>query len=845
MPCISITSRKDLRVRKYLLLHKDNAIEQIKQHKHDPIISILRRMLILIIILLSLLLADFICYQLALPIEVDEQGGNATLHVGSETIALGTLGSLQTLQFAAHDPVVHEYQIDGTDSTNNLTLDTHYLHTISSSLYYRFQAWMRDLAGTSHWSDVHISLNGHQITSVSWPANGSALALPSASASSTLRIQLELRRPETPMSFDLVTSDHAVIQITLDRNNRTIVVNSEVQGQSTQIASVFFPVDVLPFAAMVLDTLLRTAICALAVLLTVLLCEMGINVGKWGRGVTSRAPWGGRLDTPLPHFPLKDREHAEEQSGLTTATRGNIVMRSWRSLTVALHPVALIMLVGSLCFVCWIALVQYQGEPHIYDASAYLFAAKMYATGHLAVPLPAAVDRFPGPFMILFNGQWFGQYAPGTSLTLVPGIWLGAPWLVEPLLGTFALLAIGLLAARLFDRRVATLAVLLGTLSPFYSYLAASYLSHAVALFYLAWGLWALLRFAQGEAGWNLPLAALLFGMGALTRDLVAVLFVIIVVPGVLLLSRQPLRTSWRRWVVPGILFLAIALIFVFITLDFNILLTQSPWVTPRLLFFSGDRWGFGQGIGFYGQHTLAAGLVNIDELLTILEIDLYGWPFYFTLAFLALPFLTWRARKADWFCLVSATILIGAYVGYFYHGIYLGPRYLFESLPFLLILTARGILTLADAGQDAAQACRHFWYGNKQVIRNTIVQSIPTLALVAMLLLCNLLYYLPRQIQLYQDYSGLPNGYHINLTQIYHHPALHNAIVITSNYTIYQMVLFALNDPYLRGDVIYAWGSDTADYRELQRAFPGRKLYLMNIAADGSIQYTLLRLNT
>ena len=60
---------------------------------------------------------------------------------------------------------------------------------------------------------------------------------------------------------------------------------------------------------------------------------------------------------------------------------------------------ALLLLLASFGFVSWIAAVQYNGEPHIYDASAYLFAAKMYAQGHLAVPIPPASDRFPGPFL--------------------------------------------------------------------------------------------------------------------------------------------------------------------------------------------------------------------------------------------------------------------------------------------------------------------------------------------------------------------------------------------------------------------------------------------------------------
>ncbi len=224
----------------------------------------------------------------------------------------------------------------------------------------------------------------------------------------------------------------------------------------------------------------------------------------------------------------------------------------WQRLTKAVHPIALIALVGSLVFVVWIALVQFNAEPHIYDASAYFFAAKMYAEGHLWVSIPKLADLFPGPFMVQFDGRWFAQYAPGTALMLVPGIWLGVPWLVEPVLGTLALVGISLIAARLYDRKVASLAIMLGTFSPFYSYVSASYLSHTVALFFFIWGLWALVRFAQGEAGRNLLLSAALFGMAGLTRDLVAVLFVALVVPGIVLvswLSWRKLHGDWRRWI--------------------------------------------------------------------------------------------------------------------------------------------------------------------------------------------------------------------------------------------------------------------------------------------------------
>ncbi len=785
---------------------------------------ILLSVLAFLLLALALLAADGICYKSALPVEIDIQGGLGTLRVGSQTLLLGSVGTPSLLQFAAHDPVVHEYQLDGTDSTNNFTLDATYLNDIASSPFYRFQAWMRDLDGTSRWRNLQILADSRLLRQTDWIPDGTSVPLPSHGV---LSIHIQLQRPETPMTLKLIGTDGTTLSIVLDRNDRQIAVTRLGPGVtvSAPFAKTFFPLDPVPFAAMVIDFVVRTLLWTLLVLIAVLVGEMGVAlIRKVGRHLT-------------PPVMQTSGEAAQVRADGTDDNAHN-----QRYLANRLHPIALVALGASLLFVSWIAYVQYHAEPHIYDASAYLFAAKMYAIGQLSVPIPPAIDRFPGPFMIQFDGRWFGQYAPGTALTLVPGIWLGIPWLIEPILGTLALLGIGLIAGRLYDRRVATLAVILGTLSPFYSYLAASYLSHAIALFYLVWGLWALLRFAQGEAAWNLLLSAVLFGMAGLTRDLVAVLFVAIVLPGILVLSWRRLRSDWPRWIVPGVAFISIVIIFVSISLGFNRTLTGSSWISPRSLFFAGDHWGFGPGVGFYGQHTLAAGLVNLDELLTILAIDLFGWPFYLTLAFLAIPFVTWRARGADWLMLVSLVIMTGAFVGYFYHGIYLGPRYLFETLPFLLILTARGILTLGASALDMAQAM-----GNWLTTRTNIATALPrptrsicTIILIVGLVLCNVLYFMPRQVVLHQDYTGLSTGYHIDVSAVYHLP-VHNAIVVTDDYTIYQFVLFPLNDPLLRDDVIFAWASNESDYTELRTNFPGRGLYRLDIAPDGSVKYVAL----
>lgn len=820
--------------------------------------------LFLCALLVLLVGADFLCYQQVLPIELDIQNfGITTLHVGSEKLILGRIGRPIALRFALHDSVVHEYQLDGTDSTNNLTLNQTYLDGIASSPYYRFQAWMRDLDGTSRWSDLHIYGNNRLLTSIDWPENGSFISLASVSSSTqTQHLSLALHRPETPMSFSLLTSNNTNIQVTIDRNDRKIEVRRQTLSANEVIASSFFPVDPLPFAAMVLDTILRVLIATILVFLIVQFAEIVLTsflantLFPLTREAQKREPalepvlsvrFRNRKSVAASKALSADVSTLSQTARIPTESQilGVLPVRRQYGLLRAIHPVGLLALAGSLCFVAWIAKVQYNAEPHTFDASAYLFMAKIYATGHLSVPIPPAIDRFPGPFMVKFAGRWFGQYPPGTPLALVPGLLLGVPWLVEPILGTLSLLAIGLIAARLFDRRVATLTVILGALSPFYSYLAASYLSHAVALFFLSWGFWALLRFAQDRADWNLPLAALLFGMASQTRDQVALLYTGIILVGILLLYWRNIIANWHHWVIPGLYAFAIAFAFFSINIYVNMALTHNPWETPRLLFYAPDHWGFGMGVGFYGEHTFAAGLVNLDELLTILSIDLYGWPFYFTLAFVALPFLTLRATAADWLLLISEIILTGAYVGYFYHGIYLGPRYLFETLPFLLILTAHGIFVLADASKTVAT---RIWRYSKTRPREplTLINrvSIPTTLLVLVLVLSNLMYFLPRQIEIYRSFSGINNRSRIDLNQIYH-PSLplHNAIVVTDDSLAYQLIYFPLNDPYLRGDVLYAFATTTADYNELRADYPDRRFYYINIAPDGSVQYTLLNI--
>ncbi|GLV57633.1 hypothetical protein KDH_44690 [Dictyobacter sp. S3.2.2.5] len=787
----------------------------------------------LILLALLLVLIDRVCYQVTVPVTLEVRHQTLTVDVDGSGLKVGAIAAPRVLLLSNGSPVVHEYQIDGTDSTNNFTLNQSYFEQLASTLYYRFQAWMRDFGGTSVWRDVQIVQSQRVIRTIAQPTSTMSVPLPSAAS---FDVHLQLQRPETPRTIDVTMADHTTIHITLDRNDRYIRITRSPQnlmgGADIEVARAFFPQNPWPFAAMVVSFLARTCLWALAILVLVLLGD-ALSASLWHGVIGS---WLTRLRRRKPELEGADVVLEDQKPGL--------IRRGWCGMTAAIHPVALLFLVASLIFVLWIALVEYHGEPHIYDASAYLFAAKTYAHGQLSAPLPPVPNLFPGPFVLQFDGKWFAQYPPGTALTLVPGIWLGVPWAVEPICGTLALLGCGLVLGRLYGRTVATLAIVLGTLSPFYSYLSASYLSHTIALLYLVWGWWALLRFMQGRRSrWNLYLAVVCFGLGALTRDLVGILWIFLVVIGCIVINQSRIRhnwRAWRRWITPALIVLGLACCFGAISVCYNLYLTHNALTSPRTLFYAPDRWGFGMGIGFYGQHTLAAGLINLDELLTSLATDLYGWPFYFTLAFIPLPFITGRARLVDWILLFCLITMAGAYIGYFYHGIYLGPRYLFETLPFLLGLTVRGILTLGSLGMKTGAMVSSYLGRLRQQppASISVLWSLATVLLIVCLVACNLLYYLPRQAVVYRDYTGLPSGYKVDLNAIYH-PKLHQAVVVTDDLYLYYLVLFPLNDPDLHSDVIYAMANDPTQYAQLRGAFPGRSIYQLNIDDNGSVHYT------
>ena len=106
------------------------------------------------------------------------------------------------------------------------------------------------------------------------------------------------------------------------------------------------------------------------------------------------------------------------------------------------------------CMASLIAFVTYDYMPHVSDEISQLFQAKIFLSGHLTAPSPPLPEFFTyAEDNIIVTPKWYSQYPPGFSFLLMIGLWLGSPWVINPLLAALSTVLIFLLCRELFDRQ--------------------------------------------------------------------------------------------------------------------------------------------------------------------------------------------------------------------------------------------------------------------------------------------------------------------------------------------------------------------------------------------------------
>lgn len=332
------------------------------------------------------------------------------------------------------------------------------------------------------------------------------------------------------------------------------------------------------------------------------------------------------------------------------------------------------------------------------DSVVHLFQAKVFAAGRLVAPPPPGEAFFRTLNVIVEESGWYGQYPPGHSALLALGVAIGAPWLVPVVLSLGTLVALYGFTRRAYDEATARLTALLLVLSSFFWLLGASFMNHVSALFAVALFLYAFVRWeAADDVRWMAAAAAAL-GLGFLSRP---VTILAVGVPfGAVAIARAVRRRSPGALAVGALAFLVPASIY----LLYNHATTGSAWLPGYV-----RLWGGSHGLGFHATpwgdlHTPLQGLRNEWLDIALLQAFLFEWPIPSLLPVGLAFLLGWTDRVWDRRLMVAFLAIPAAYLFYWHRDPFLGPRFLYAGVAFVVPLTARAIVagTRALAGRRA-----------------------------------------------------------------------------------------------------------------------------------------------
>lgn len=472
----------------------------------------------------------------------------------------------------------------------------------------------------------------------------------------------------------------------------------------------------------------------------------------------------------------------------------------------------------------------FEAIPHIEDEVAYVWQAKALLEGKLTVPSPVHPRSNLVPFVVDLNGERFGKYPPGWPALLALAIQLGLRAWINPLLAGLGVWLTYQLGRRCFNPLVGLLAAGLTVTSPFFMMNSGSLLSHPFglvlsALFSLGW-LKAFWKEEQQNEGadihseprklWKYTiLAAITLGILILTRPMTALAVALpFSMHGLYLMLRGD-RVIRLRLLTFGL----ISIIFIGLYFLWQYLLTGNALLNPYTLWWAYDRVGFGPGHGREPEgHTLHMAWVNTRHSLKAGYADLFGWGMY---SWIFLPVGAWAARRNPKGLLIGSIVFstVLVYMAYWIGSALFGPRYYYEGLFSLTLITAAGICWLAGWPLKAGEPGVHRTSWGK--LRPLLVTLF-----VGILVGINLASYVPDRlggmVGLYDIEQSDLAPFEAPSAQVYT-PAL---VIVHSARWMEYGALLDLEDPELTTPFIFAWSINPPNDALLVNDFPGRKIY-------------------
>jgi hypothetical protein len=498
---------------------------------------------------------------------------------------------------------------------------------------------------------------------------------------------------------------------------------------------------------------------------------------------------------------------------------GRFVMRTLSPTLFVLSLSGAVLAVTNL--ISWLV---FRHIPHVQDSVGQVFQGRIFASGRIT--LPARIDEFFSGYLQIINdgSKMYSQYPFGHSLLLALGTLVHAEWLINPLLGSAEIVVIYFLGRELYDERTGRIAALLGAASPFLLFMSSEYMNHASGLLFLSLFLlfyFRTIRPLRGRQKRSNPADPVLGGLSlAMALNIRPLSALAVSLPfaahGVYLLfkSRRPMLPAFLLLLAPVLLGIGPYGLY-------NHLTTGSPLLSGYEAYgrleYGHAGWGLGFGArGFekLGVFTPLRALVQTASNLNSLNLHLFFQSPVPALLLVLLLFLTCTRNPADWLLLASFAALPLSYFFYWYQDLCLGPRFLYEGLASILLLSARGLVEFpAFAGRAAGP-------GAERGVRNAVAIALGlSLAVTAAV-------GFPRLVQLYGNrFWGVDDRLHARVAE----RKISNAIVFVGNNPADPSENygggFLYNALNFEGPVIYVRNQGAADYAFMRR-FPGRTCY-------------------
>ena len=329
---------------------------------------------------------------------------------------------------------------------------------------------------------------------------------------------------------------------------------------------------------------------------------------------------------------------------------------------------------------------------HGLDEIDYLFQARIFAGGHLWAPMPQPYDFFHLVNLIAKDGKWMAQYPPGWPALLSIGVRLGAAWIVNPLLAGLLVVVIYRLARELFGEDTGRAASLLAVFSPYLTIMGSSMMSHTSSALALILFLLLLWQSVEKKSFARAFLAFLCLGIAASIRPFSAFL-ICLTGAGLAVYECRKNPLELIKLGMAAVTGMAIPLGLLFY---YNHLTTGSALLFGYQ-YLNSRTADLGFGVRqFPFPHTLREGLLVFHARMVLISEKVFETPVP-AVALAALAFVLRKPdRKLVWLAAIFLALPLG-HIFYFGNDMMYPPRYIFESVPGLIILAAAGVSAARD----------------------------------------------------------------------------------------------------------------------------------------------------